>query len=225
MHVETLSDAAAVAKRGAAVIAAKAREAVSLHGAFSLAVSGGKTPWVMLRELANEKMPWDQTLIFQVDERIAPDGDADRNLTNLTASLLSHVPAMASRIHAMPVTVADSQAAAADYARTLSTHCGSPPVLDLVHLGMGPDGHTASLVPGDTVLDVTDADVALTGEYQNRRRMTLTYPMLNRARSVLWIVAGQEKAERVRQLMNADRAIPAGRVTVKDSLLITDVKV
>src|SRR5438874_2523369 len=161
MKVEVLSDADAVARQGAVVVAAEARAAVAARGRFNLAVSGGQTPWQMLRALANEPVPWEGVHIFQVDERVAPAGDPDRNLTHLRESLLSHAPLRPEQIHAMPVEDADLPAAALRYARTLQEFAGAPPVLDLAHLGLGPDGHTASLVPGDPVLDVTDADVAL----------------------------------------------------------------
>src|SRR5207245_11768917 len=154
---------------------------------------GGKTPWIMLRSLAGEKVPWEQLHILQVDERIAPAGHPDRNLSHLRESLLSRVPLQPEQIHAMPVEAPDLEAAAKAYSKALSEIAGSSPVLDLVHLGLGPDGHTASLVPGDPVLNVTDSDVALTGVYQGRRRMTLTYPILNRARRILWLVAGKDK--------------------------------
>ena len=177
-----------------------------------MAVSGGKTPWQMLRDLADEEVPWQNVHIVQVDERIAPAGDPDRNLTHLQESLLSHAPRPPEQIYAMPVEETDLEAAAASYAKTLQQIAGSPPVLDLAHLGLGPDGHTASLVPNDPVLNVTDRDVALTGIYQKRRRMTLTYPMLNRSRKILWVVSGAEKVEMLARLRNADAAIPAGRI-------------
>ena len=167
----------------------------------------------MLRALAGEDVPWEQVHVVQVDERVAPAGDPDRNLTHLRESLLTRVPLRPEQIHAMPVEAPDLEAAAASYARTLQEIAGSPPVLDLVHLGLGPDGHTASLVPGDPVLDVTDADVALTGVYQGRRRMTLTYPMLNRSRRILWLVTGQREGGNARcACATAIRSIPAGRV-------------
>ncbi|MBL8799359.1 MAG: 6-phosphogluconolactonase, partial [Planctomycetia bacterium] len=181
MKIEICADADAVARQAAGVIAAAAREAVSVRGRFVFAVSGGRTPWQMLRALADESVPWEKLHVVQVDERVAPVGDKDRNLTHLTESLLSHAPLRPEQIHAMPVEAADLAAAAQQYAQQLQELAGAPPVLDLVHLGLGPDGHTASLVPGDPVLKVTDADVALTGIYQNRRRMTLTYPLINRA--------------------------------------------
>jgi 6-phosphogluconolactonase len=222
MRVEVFDDADSVARNGAARIATDARAAVSLRGHFALAVSGGHTPWIMLRALASEDVPWEGVHIFQVDERIAPEGDPDRNLTHLRESLLERTPLRPDQIHAMPVESPDPEAAARQYSLALRDVASSPPVLDLVHLGLGPDGHTASLVPGDPVLDVDDADVGLTGVYQGRRRMTLTYPALNRARRVLWIVTGSEKLEMLRHLIDGDRSIPAGRVRRDDALLLAD---
>src|SRR2546427_3777427 len=222
MKVEVLEDADSVARAAAAAIAADTRAAIAARGRFALAVSGGHTPWIMLRALAGEDIPWAGVHVCQVDERVAPDGHADRNLTHLRESLLEHAPLRPEQIHAMPVETADLQAAATQYALALREIAGSQTVLDLVHLGLGPDGHTASLVPGDIVLDVTDADVALTGGYQGRRRMTLTYPMLNRARRVLWVVTGSEKIEMLRRLRDGDVSIPAGRVRREQALVLTD---
>jgi 6-phosphogluconolactonase len=222
MDIEVLNDSEAVARRAAAVIAEQAREAVAKRGIFTIAVSGGKTPWVMLRELANEQVPWDKVHVFQIDERIAPAGDPDRNLTHLRESLLSHAPLHPDQIHAMPVEAADSLKAAADYATTLQKFAGNPPVLDLAHLGLGPDGHTASLVPGDPVLDITDRDVAITGVYQGRNRMTLTYPVINRSRRILWLVTGGEKVAMLQRLRNDDETIPSGRIRRSDSLVLAD---
>ena len=222
MKVEVFDDADSVARAAAATIAADARAAIAARGRFALAVSGGHTPWIMLRALAGEDIPWAGVHVCQVDERVAPDGHTDRNLTHLRESLLQHAPLRPEQIHAMPVETADLQAAATQYALALREIAGSPPVLDLVHLGLGPDGHTASLVPGDPVLDVTGADVAPTGVYQGRRRMTLTYPMLNRARRVLWVVTGSEKVEMLRRLRDGDLSIPAGRVRREQALLLAD---
>ena len=212
LAIEILSDAQAVAERGAEVVADAAAEAVAERGRFTLAVSGGRTPWVMFAALYG-RMPWEKVTIYQVDERIAPDGDPERNLTQLQRSL----PAGgASDVRAMPVTAHDLEAAAAAYANAL------PAVFDLVHLGLGPDGHTASLVPGDPVLEVTDRDVALTGEYQGRRRMTLTYPVLNRARRVLWLVTGDDKVDALAGLRAGDESAPAGRVSSERALVLAD---
>ncbi len=222
MRLEVLADADSVARQGAAHIAAEARAAVRVRGRFVLAVSGGHTPWVMLRALADEDVPWPSVHVLQIDERIAPAGDPDRNLTHLAESLLSRAPLPPAQLHAMPVEAADSGVAALKYARTLEKLAGSPPVLDLAHLGLGPDGHTASLVPNDPVLDVTDRSVAVTGVYRGRRRMTLTFPVLNRARNVLWLVTGGEKVGMLKRLLAHDATIPAGRVRSDSAFVLAD---
>ena len=222
MKIEVYADADAVARAAAELIAQDARDAVATRGKFVMAVSGGKTPWVMLRDLAKEDVPWKNLHVFQVDERVAPEGDPDRNLTHLRESLLQHAPLRPDQIHAMPVEAADLDAACTRYAQTLEEIAGSPPVLDLVHLGLGPDGHTASLVPGDPVLDITNADVALTGPYQNRRRMTLTYPIINRSRRVLWLATGAEKTGMLARLRSGDVSIPAGRVSSDHAVILAD---
>jgi 6-phosphogluconolactonase len=222
MQLEVLPNSEVVAREAARRIAAAARDAVAAHGLFTLAVSGGRTPWVMLRDLAEESVPWEHLQVFQVDERIAPAGDPDRNLTHLHESLLERAPIDPAQIFAMPVESADPAAVANEYAATLAAIAGKPPVLDLIHLGLGPDGHTASLIPGDAVLQVDDSDVATTGVYQNRRRMTLTYPLINRARSILWLVTGKEKQEMLRRLLAADPTIPAGRVRQEHALILAD---
>jgi len=223
MIIEILADAEAVAKTAAKLIAAEARSAVTERGKFVMAVSGGKTPWQMLRALANEEVPWTKVHIVQVDERIAPADDPDRNLTHLRESLLSHAPLPERQIYAMPVEENDLENAAANYARTLEQIAGTPPVLDLVHLGLGADGHTASLVPGDAVCEVTDRDVALSGVYQKRRRMTLTYPLINRARKILWVATGAEKVEMLGRLRRGDVSIPAGKIQSEAAVLLADL--
>jgi len=222
MEIRVLADPDAVAKEAAKVIAAEARAAVTASGRFIMAVSGGHTPWVMLRALAGEKVPWEGVHVVQVDERVAPAGHPDRNLTHLRESLLEHAPLRAEQVHAMPVEENDLAEAVARYSRELRAVAGSPPVLDLAHLGLGPDGHTASLVPGDPVLEVSDADVALTGVYQGSHRMTLTYPTLNRARRILWVVTGSEKASMLARLRDGDASIPAGRVRREHVLVLAD---
>jgi 6-phosphogluconolactonase len=222
VKIEILPDAEQVARRAAALVAAEARSAVAERGGFVLAVSGGSTPWRMLRALANQDVPWHGLHVAQVDERVVPPGDPDRNLTHLRENLLAHAPLAEERIHPMPVEGANLEAAAADYGRTLGRIAGSPAVLDLVHLGLGDDGHTASLVPGDPVLDVADRDVAPTAPYRERRRLTLTYPILNRARRILWLVTGAAKAAMLARLSGGDASIPAGRIRREQALVLAD---
>jgi 6-phosphogluconolactonase len=220
MKVEVFADADSVAQQAATFIAAEARAAVAARGRFIIAVSGGHTPWIMLRALSSEDVPWPSVYLVQVDERVAPAGDPDRNLTHLKESL--HAPLRPEQILAMPVESPDLEVAAAQYAVALQNIAGAPAVLDLVHLGLGPDGHTASLVPGDPVLEVTDKDVALTGIYQKRRRMTLTYPIINRSRRILWLVTGSEKVEMLGRLRKGDVSIPSGRVRQDQAVLFAD---
>jgi 6-phosphogluconolactonase len=212
MVMEVLADETCAAQAAARAIAAAAHTAVADRGRFVMAVSGGRTPWIMLRTLAEEDLPWKSIHVVQVDERVAPPGDKDRNLTHLRESLLDHSPIPQENIHAMPVESPDLHTAAREYALLLAKIAGSPPTLDLVHLGLGPDGHTASLVPGDPVLNVTATDIAVTGNYQGRRRMTLTYPAINRARRILWLATGAEKADALLRLRQGDLTIPAGRI-------------
>ena len=222
MQIELFDDGAAVAEAAATFIAAEAQAAVAARGRFVLAVSGGHTPGLMLRALAEKRVPWDGVHVCQVDERVAPAGDPERNLTHLRESLLEHVPLRPEQVHAMPVESPDLNQAAIRYAAELRAIAGSPPVLDLVHLGLGPDGHTASLVPNDPSLEVADADVTLAGPYQGRRRMTLTYPAINRSRRVLWVVTGEAKAGMLLRLRAGDHSIPAGRVRQDRAMVLAD---
>jgi len=221
VQIEILPDVQAVARRAAAWIATEARAAVQARGRFVLAVSGGQTPWIMLRALASEDLPWPAVHIAQVDERVAPAGHADRNLAHLLESLTA-APIKPEQILAMPVEDVDLQAAAERYARLLRSVAGNPPVLDVVHLGLGPDGHTASLVPNDPVLQEMDADVAASGVYQGRRRLTLTYPLINRSRKILWLVTGASKSEMLPRLRRGDPDIPAGKIRQGAATLIAD---
>src|SRR5262249_60684248 len=222
MQITILPDADAVARQAATIVAAEVRERSAARGRAVLAVHGGHTPWHMLGALAKEELPWDSMHIVQVDERVAPAQHPDRNLTHLRDSLLAHAPLRPEHLYAMPVESAALETAARRYAMTLQQIAGVPPVFDLVHLGLGPDGHTASLVPGDPVLNVIDADVAVTGVYQGRRRMTLTYPILNRARRILWLVTGQDKVTALARLRVGDVAIPAGRIQRAVALVLAD---
>ena len=222
MQIQVLPDTSAVAEKAAEIIVAEAQSAISARGYFILAASGGQTPWRMLRALAAKELRWADVFIFQVDERVAPDGDPNRNLTHLRESLLQHAPVRPEQIYAMPVELPNLQAGSRIYASILERIAGVPAVLDLVHLGLGPDGHTASLVPGDPVLDVKDRDVAVTEIYRGTRRMTLTYPILNRSRRILWLVTGSEKIEVLARLRNKDATIPAGRIRQDRAIVLAD---
>lgn len=216
MRAEVLADAEAAAARGAELIAEAAESSIGERGSFSLAVSGGHAPWRMFELLGERGLDWARITIFQVDERIAPDGDPDRNMTHLRESL---PPEGLERVRPMPVTDDDSEAAAARYAEEL------PESIDLVHLGLGPDGHTASLVPDDPVLEVSDRLVAVTGsQYQGRRRMTLTYPAIAAARKVLWLVTGADKPAALAKLCAGDASIPAGHVRARDAILVASAE-
>jgi 6-phosphogluconolactonase len=221
IDIESLDTADLVAQRAAEFIGEEARKAVTARGRFVIAVSGGHTPWMMLRALATADIPWPAIHVMQVDERVAPTGHADRNLTHILESLGS-TALSADQIHAMPVESGDLDSAAKEYAATLRGIAGSAPVVDLVHLGLGPDGHTASLVPGDPVLNCNDSDIAMTGIYQGRRRMTMTFPIINRSRQILWVISGKEKTPMLNRLMAGDETIPAGQVRRERALLIAD---
>ena len=213
LSVEVFPDGAAAATHAAIDVAAFARETIEAAGRCTLAISGGHTPLAMFSAFRDLDVPWEAVEIFQVDERIAPAGDPDRNLTHAIASL---PPLAVGQLHPMPVNDDDLDEAARRYAASL------PERFDLVHLGLGPDGHTASLVPNDPVLDVMDRDVALTGEYQGRRRMTLTYPVLDRASRILWLVTGDDKVDALRRTRAGDASIPAGRVSTADQRVFCD---
>lgn len=222
MRVEVHADADAVARAGARRVAHAARHAVDARGRFLLALSGGSTPWAMLAVLRQMDMPWDRVHVTQADERAAPAGHDERNWSHVRKALLDHVPVPEANRLPLPAEAPDLDAAAVAHARRLETLAGAPPVLDLVHLGLGDDGHTASLVPGDPALDVDDAWVAATRAYQGRRRLTLTFPVLAAAHEILWLVTGASKAEMVARLRAGDRTIPAGRVPPERAVLLAD---
>lgn len=224
LRLEITPDAAAAARAAARFVAECARRAVAERGICLTAFSGGSTPRTMLGALVTETLPWRELHIFQVDERAAPHGHGDRNLSQLEEMLLGTTPITGAQIHAMPVDGQDLETAADNYAREIETLAGAPAVLDLVHLGLGDDGHTASLVPGDPALDANDCDVAVSGEYRGYRRMTLTYPILNRARHRLWLATGTGKAEMLARLCTGDETIPAGRVSGENAIVFTDCR-
>lgn len=214
-RLEVLDDPAAVHRRGAELIAETVRSSIDEKDRCALGVSGGHDPWPMFSQLEDHGLDWTRIEIYQVDERVAPAGSEERNLTHLIESL--SIGAQGS-IRPMPVTHDDLEAAAERYGKLL------PEALDLAHMGLGPDGHTASLVPGDPVLEVTDRRVAVTaGPYEGVRRMTLTFPVLSRVRFLLWAVTGEEKRDALKMLLARDPSIPAGRVEPGgDSLILAD---
>lgn len=213
-----------LASRVADVLASQLRTAVDARGRATVALSGGRTPGRMFTELASRAVPWSQVHLFQVDERVAPTGDPARNLAGLTAGLLDVIGIPAANVHPVPITGEedDLEAVASGYARQLRAIAGDPVKLDVVQLGLGEDGHTASLVPGDPVLLVDDRDVAVTGPYRGHRRVTLTVPVIRRARHVVWMVAGNGKADAVARLAAMDQAIPATHVVTDASLVMVD---
>jgi 6-phosphogluconolactonase len=211
-----------VASAGANFIYARAGEAIADRNQFILALSGGSTPWRMLRKLAECDLPWERVKIVQVDERVAPDSDVERNLVHIQSEFADRIPLPAENLFAMPVMVEDLDEGAGQYESVLTELAGLPPIMDVVHLGLGGDGHTASLLPGDPVLDVSDRDVAITGPYNGHRRMTLTYSIINRARHILWLITGESKAKMLDRMIQADHDIPAGRVSQRQATVIAD---
>jgi len=220
MQIENLRNPEEVAVRAAEIIAAEARASVAARGRFVVAFSGGRTPAAMLRALAEREMPWAQTFVFQVDERVVPDGDPQRNFTLLRENLIDRVPLPGDHVYKMPVEDPDLGSAAGLYMRSLAQVAGIPATLDCVHLGLGKDGHTASLVPGDPVLDATEVDVASTGVYAGTRRLTLTFTILNRARRIVWVVDGRDKVDALERLRAGDASIPAGRIRQDRAILL-----
>lgn len=215
IELEVAGDERAASRRAAELIAAAGSDAAAERGSFAFAMSGGRSPWAMLAILGElEAMPWERTELFQVDERVAAPGDEARNLTHMVLGLsMNHQ----STLRPMPVTQRDLDAAAREYEASL------PGRFDVVHLGLGPDGHTASLVPGDPVLEVTDRRVAMTATaYQDHRRMTLTYPALNDARRIVWLVTGPDKRDPLQKLLAGDESIPAGRVRNESVIVVAD---
>jgi 6-phosphogluconolactonase len=208
--VEKAATSEAIAGRAAARIAALLDAAVKARGRADLAVSGGSTPRPMFAALAGLTVPWADVHLWQVDERVAPPGSSERNLTSLEDALVSRISLPAGNFHPMPVDEPDLQAAADAYAAELRAQCGG--VLDVVHLGLGDDGHTASWPPGNPIVDERVTDVAVVGPFHGVVRMTLTPLAVNRARDVVFLVTGSEKAGTAARLLAGVPALPACRV-------------
>ena len=217
------ADASEAARLAADEIAGACRDAITARGRALVAVSGGETPWLMLEQLRTRPLDWPRVHVVQVDERIAPAGDPRRNVTRLGELLVRDGPLPAANLHAMPVESAMPDSAAAEFQRGLEAAFGHPLRIDVVQLGLGTDGHTASLVPDDAVLQVTDRDVAVTtGFYQGLQRMTLTYPALNRARRRLWLVTGASKASPLAAMLAGTSDAPAAQVSASATVVVAD---
>jgi len=222
LRTEILPDPGAVATLAAERIAQVAREAVTERGRCALAFSGGTTPWRALNALAGEDVPWERVHLFQVDERVGLFDDPERNYSHMKEALIDRIAIPSANVHPMPVEESDLDGGARRYEAILRQFAGTPPILDLVQLGLGEDGHTASLFPEDAALQVIEADVAVSGIHKGRRRMTLTFPAIDRAGCILWLVTGAGKAAALERLRAGDRSIPAGRVRSDRAVLLTD---
>lgn len=220
MEVRATATADGAAEVAADVVAAEAVAAIATRGRFVWAVSGGSTPARFLAALAgHDRVDWSAVHLFQVDERIAPSGPPDRNDTMIRERFVNRRPEV--RYHPLPVEASDLSSALIDHLTDLERLAGSPARLDLVQLGLGADGHTASLVPGDSVLHADD-DLAVTAAYQGTRRVTMTAPLLNRARQRLFLVTGAEKDEALGRLAERDPRIPGSMITTEGTMLVTD---
>ncbi len=228
MNVEVLADGEALAERAVEFIVDAAARAIDERGQFVWAVSGGSTPRRMLQLLSERRdLDWSRTHLFQVDERVAPDGHADRNATMLDVELLTDE----FREHNQPAGIwlmpdmargEDLEFATRLYEEQMDEVTGTPVVFDLIQLGMGSDGHTASLIPDDPILDVDDRDVAMSEEYQGRIRMSLTWPVLDRAKELLWVIGGESKRPAVQLFLDNDPRIPATLPTQARATVLLD---
>ena len=212
------------ARAAADLIAAALRAAISTRGTASVAFSGGQTPTAMLEALAVLPLPWQLTHVFQVDERVAPEGDAARNSTALRNALLDHVN---TNPHLMDVTASDLIESAQRYADVVHAH--EP--LDVVHLGVGDDGHTASWPPGAPVIDdraraargrAGSDEVAIVGLFRGFVRMTITPRVVDRARAVVLLVAGADKASVLSRMLAGDQTVVASRVLGPRATVVAD---
>jgi 6-phosphogluconolactonase len=222
MRVTVAANPAAAAAAAAGALAGAIAAAVNSRGSSAIALSGGQTPWQMLEALRGQALPWHALHVFQVDERAVSPDDERRNSRWIRELLCRPAALPTAQFYAMPAEHAALDSASDEYGRMLARHAGEPPTLDVVQLGLGPDGHTASLVPGDPLLERAGLEVGVSIPYQGTRRLTLTFAPLNRARHVLWLVTGASKAEMLRRLVIGDPAIPAGRVARAQAHVVAD---
>lgn len=216
VHLEVVS-ADRWASRAADVFELAILAAIEARGRCVIALSGGGTPAPAFAELAARDLPWGQVVLTQADERVAATGSGLRNLTRQMEAFAG-LP-----VRWLPLPV-DSpiDAGIVGFVRELGDLVGRPPIIDVVHLGMGADGHTASLVPGDAVLEELDADVALTDSYEGRERITFTRPLIDRARLALWLIRGKEKEAPLRRWLAGERSMPAGLLEPRLSVVVAD---
>jgi 6-phosphogluconolactonase len=222
MRIMIGKDPAAAAAMAAEWLCERITEDVTARGRCVIALSGGETPWKTLEELITRQVPWHAVHVVQVDERVVAIGDPRRNFTRIHEILCKRGRLEEAQLHAMPVERPDADLAAREYGKTLTSVAGSPPILDIVQLGLGSDGHTASLLPGDATLKITDRDVAATEVHAGIRRVTLTLPCINRAREHCWIITGAQKAGRLRELLAGREEIPAARVARDNAIVFAD---
>ncbi|MGH6880820.1 6-phosphogluconolactonase [Hypericibacter sp.] len=224
-RLEVLPDPDALARRAAAWLLAAA---MGKPGDFAIALSGGSTPRRLYEHLAGESFrdsfPWSRTHWFWGDERFVPPDDAKSNYRMVRDALLSRAPVPTDNIHPVPTAVASPEAAASAYERELKSFYGADrldparPLFDVTLLGLGSDGHLASLFPGTAALTVRDRWAAAVVSAQPEARITLTYPALESSRQVAFLISGGEKREIFARLRRGDETLPAARLRPVGSL-------
>jgi 6-phosphogluconolactonase len=222
MRIQVLATPEIVAERAADWLRTEIARASAQRGRCLVALGGGRTPWRMLRDLRRLRVHWHDLQVFQVDEQVVPENDERRNARQIADLLVAPAMLRAAQFHAMPVERSDLRAGAEEYTRLLSEYGGTPPVLDVVQLGIAADGHTASLLTGDRLLDAHDRDVGITAPYQGVARMTLTLRVLDAARHRLWLVTGADKAAVLRKLWDGDTSVSSGRVVRESAFVFAD---
>jgi 6-phosphogluconolactonase len=216
--VEVVDTPGQLAERAAAWVAERSHAAIADHGGFAIALAGGSTPRVLYQLLAapphRERLEWSRWSVYIGDERAAPPDDPESNYRLARETLLDHVPIPAAQVHRMEAERPDLDAAAAAYSRVLEATLPSPqgaPRLDGVLLGIGTDGHTASLFPGTPALDVVDAWATRgLATYEPYDRITVTFPLINAAGAVAFLVTGESKRAALAGVVAG--TVPAARV-------------